>query len=333
MRRLAFLCSLLCAGSAHAGLVNLTAPVGGANVYAIHDFSAYSSDVQGAIVAGGNVTLSGYSVNALNKDAFGERNVAVAAGGNVKLSNGSINNGVVYAGGTISTSSAAPVSAAADSPVDFAAAASYYKNLAADLAQLDPTGAVSSLWSGVKVTGSGKGGVDVFNVSAELLAHSSSWTLDQLTPGQTLIFNVGGAAATFNNGGISFTPLENYNVLFNFYEAGSLNVKGVTGSVLAPYATVSENWGVVNGNVIVDTWASTVQINANHFFLPVEVAGFRVGGSGTPLPADPTGGASLPPMGQDQTPAGDVPEPGSLALLLAGMAAAAAVLRGRRTRP
>lgn len=314
LRRLAILCSAVCASHAHAGVINLTAPIGAANVYAIHDFSAHSSDVEGAIVAGGNVSLQNYSVNAKNKDAFGAKDIAVAAGGNLKLSNGSINNGVVYAGGTTSLTSAPAVGTTATSPVDFAGAEAYYKTLANSLAQLDPTGSVSALWSGVKVRGSGAGAVDVFNVPASMFANSSSWTLENLTPGQTLIFNVSGAAGTFNNGGISFTPLDNYNVLFNFYEASSLNVKGVIGSVLAPYATVSENWGQVNGNVIVDTWASTVQINANHYFAPVELAAFSMGGK-NPDTTQP-GGI-------------DLPEPGSVALLLAGLAAAALVRRGR----
>jgi choice-of-anchor A domain-containing protein len=314
-------------GAAQASVLSLTAPVGGANVYAIHDFTSTSSDVQGAIVAGGNVTLSNYSVNALNKDAFGSKDVALVAGGNLKLSSGSINNGVVYVGGTTSLSSAAPLKAAGGNPVDFNAAESYYKTLATALDQLDPTGSVSKLWSGVKLTGSGKGGVDVFDVSSEMLRTSSSWTLEQLVPGQTLIFNIGGTSGTFNGGGISFEPLAGYNVLFNFYEATSVNVKGVIGSVLAPYATVSENWGAVNGNVIVDTWNSTVQINAGHDFAAVEVPGLNLGGK----PGNGQSGAPIEPPADSTA---QVPEPGSMALLVAGALAAllTAARRGRALR-
>lgn len=306
------LLSALAAHGAQAGLIDLTGAIGGANLYAIHDFSAPSSDVEGALLAGGNIKLSSYSVNALNKDAFGKDGYALVAGGNLTLAGGSINNGKAYVGGTTTLTNAATPPKSSTSPIDFNATAAYYKALSANLSQVGATGSVASLYSGVKLTGSGNGKVDVFNVSESMFRTSSSWTLDKLSAGETLIFNVSGNSATFNDGGISFEPLTGYNVLFNFYEATSVNVKGVIGSVLAPKAAVTADWGVINGTVIVDRWASTIQVNANHYFVATELAGFNDGAHAT-VPHN-------------------VPEPGSLALLLGGLGVAALVRR-RKPKP
>lgn len=295
MRRAALVVAILMAsGTAHAGVVDLGSMMGGANIYTLGNFSAKYSDVEGAVIAGGNVNISSYSVNANSQAAFGSH--AVIAKGDVKLSSGSINHGQMYAGGKATLEHAARPQSSASSPFDFVAASAYYLGLSADLAKAEASGDVSKLWSGVLVSGSGKGGVDVFNVSADMFRTSSSWTLENLVAGQTLLFNVSGEAATFNDGGISFEPLRNFNVLFNFPDATALNVKGIIGSVLAPKAAVTADWGVINGQVVVNSWNSTIQVNANHYFAATELAGFR-----------------------DPPHAADVPEPGTLALMLAGV--------------
>jgi choice-of-anchor A domain-containing protein len=58
-------------------------------------------------------------------------------------------------------------------------------------------------------------------------------------------------------------------VLFNFADATSLSINtGANVSILAPKASVNGGQGVINGNVVVDSWASQVQINATNFFKP-----------------------------------------------------------------
>ena len=303
------LTAALATTGAHAGVLDIGSVMGGANVFTAGNFTANSSDVEGAIVSGGNVSIASYAVNQNGKAAYG--GYAVAAGGNLFLQNGAISNGKTYAGGTTTLSNAAQTPGTTISPVDFAVAAQQFKDIASGLSLVASTGTVTRQYSANKVTGSGKGGVDVFNVNADFFNGGDNWMLSGLSAGQTLIFNISGKQGGFNGGNIGFEPLSGYNVLFNFYEAESINVKGIIGSVLAPYATVENGWGVINGQVVADTWNSSVQVNSNHYFKPVDVAGFEL---------------------VKNTPPAEVPEPGTLALMLSGAAGIAGVVASRRRR-
>jgi hypothetical protein len=113
-----------------------------------------------------------------------------------------------------------------------------------------------------------------------------------MAKGATLIVNVSGSSALFQGG---YQAFNGYNVLFNFADATSLSINtGANVSILAPNAVVSGGQGVINGNVVVDSWASQVQINASNFFKATNLAGYA-------------------------TPAAPVPEPETYAMLLAGL--------------
>lgn len=316
---------LLGSAGAHAGVIDIGAAMGGANIYTLSDFKAHSSDVEGAIVSGGNVTIQNYAVNLNNKKAYGD--YSVVAAGDIKLTSGTISNGQTYAGGSTTLLQAPTAPQGSSSPLDFAQSNGYFKALSSSLAEVEGTGRAESLWGGTKLIGGGQGGVDVFNVSADVFRNSSHWMLQGLTPGQTLIFNVSGKVGTFNEGGISFDPLAGFNVLFNFYEAELLNVKGVIGTVLAPYATVNSNWGVINGNVIVDKWDSTIQVNSNHYFQAIDLPGFNLKVGGGP---DVSIGPMLPSAPLTPIDPIELPLPGTFGLLLAGLAGTALLRRQRR---
>lgn len=330
-----FFLAALAVTNAHAGMLDLGAVMGGANVFTVGDFTSHSSDVKGAIVSGGNVSINGYSVNEKNAAAFVE--YSIAAGGNIALSNGSIHNGKTYAGGKTTFDGAPAAPDAGSRPVDFNATSRQFYTMAKDLSNVAATGTVEPLADGVIVQGGGVGDVDVFHVSSDLLRDSADWKLEGLTAGQTLIFNVSGERATFRNGDTSFESLADYNVLFNFYEARQVDVRGVIGTVLAPFATMRADSGVVKGNVVVDSWNSTVQVDAGNYFKPVEVPGFReavvakappvklpppakLTSTAMPVMDFPATYMSPAPMRVTMTPV-EIPEPGTLALMAAGLCA------------
>ena len=63
----------------------------------------------------------------------------------------------------------------------------------------------------------------------------SYFNFSNLTAGSTLILNVSGDKGSFSGG---YQGFENYNVLFNFYQATDLGVHtGLTANILAPLAT------------------------------------------------------------------------------------------------
>lgn len=285
-------------GSAHADVLDLSALVGGANVYSLTTFSAPSADVEGSIVAAGNITLSSYSVNLNNKDAYGS--YALISGGSLTLTGGSILNGDTYVAGTSSITSATTATAvqSGTSPVNFSAVSSSLTQTSTALSQLTTTATAVQKWGGIYITGSGSS-VEVIDLDASWLSSASYYTITGVATGATLIVNITGSSATLQGG---YQAFDGYNVLFNFVDATSLTIStGANISILATSATVSGGSGVIDGTVVVKSWDSQVQINSGNGFDSVSVAGLVLNTSGADAAASV------------------VPEPATYAMLLAGL--------------
>lgn len=264
------------------------------NAFVLGNFSSSGSDTEGAVAVQGNATLSSYSVNAKNQ--AGHAGNALAVGGNLNFTSGSINHGNAWVGGSSSLANLGFGGSLAHgvAPLSFASAGQQLTTLSASLDAAATNGSVSfNPWGGVTFSGDGSAGTQVFDVLGSSLLHVNNIMFSGLASGQTLIVNVSGAQAGFQNVGLS--GFAGYNVLFNFVDATELVLSGVGvyGSILAPNATVSGGNGQINGNVVVKNWFSNIQINDNHLFVPANVA----------LPALQSPASAKP-----------VPEPGTLAL-------------------
>lgn len=249
------------------------------NLFSLGNVSVSGGSVQGAVAAAGNL---GSSKNSINSGADAYAGNAVVVGGNLTAKGGSISHGNAYVGGNHSVSnfgfSGQWTSGAA--PFVFAEQAAQLKQLSTSLAGLGATGSSAIQWGGMVFMGSDSA-VEIFDISGSALASVNWSSMSHLAAGSTLILNISGSTAGLQ-GGVT-NGFANYNVLYNFFEATTLDFShvGVYGSVLAPLATVTGGSGQIDGNVVVADWNSNISLGNSREFETTEVNQFVLSSSGT----------------------------------------------------
>ena len=262
------------------------------------------------LTVGGNLDISGGAV-------FGN----TVVGGSLAVTNGTSFNGSVQVAGNLSTASTwlaatsisyggtsnlspwqSPVAVKVDpssiqTGINFAAEQQRLTSLSQSFNTLSNSGTIT-MQDSTLVLNANHASLAVFDLTAADVTHSMR--LDNFGPDTTVILNVLGQNVNFTAGGYQnfnlASDLAVGHVLFNLPEATQVSfTSGVYASFLAPLAKFSTTAsGFIGGQVVVDSWSGTGQVNSNPFVAAV-------------------------------------PEPQTYAMLLAGLGLMAYTLRRRRT--
>ena len=228
------------------------------NFFVLNDLYRSYTDAQGRVAVGRNAVLTGFGVGVSLPNSQGNRDDLIV-GGNLNYNNGQVHRGSIAYGGSavIQQNVGIPNGSARQSQViDFAMARSDLQLLSAQLAQITANSTVSFQSGILNLTGTNNK-QNVFAVTGAQLSTANTLRIN-IPAGATALINVSGATVNFQymgmfiNNNNSDTPPGQDRVLFNFYQATTLNVSGmgVKGSILAPLAVANFSNGHINGTFI-----------------------------------------------------------------------------------
>jgi choice-of-anchor A domain-containing protein len=305
---------VLTAGVAPAATLTAQGLLSGFNTIALGNLTA-SSETEGTVFVGGNLSSNGYGVNPKNlvSGTVGSVSGSLIVGGSVSGNPINVGAGNVVIGGTtsaiINRNGGGTLTTGAT--IDVAGVSSTLNAFSVYLSGLATTSgaSISTADQNNKALTSGAGGtgalanIAILNLTAaQSTAFLGSGNLSSLnlTSGVTTIVNLAGTSAAITG---NFN-LNNTSVLFNFYEATTLTIGAAFGfGILAPKAAITTTGGGVNGVVVGNSITQSIE------FRPLNGTAF----SGT-LPVQ-------------TSPVSAVPLPASALLLGAGMLGLAALRR------
>ncbi|MBW4084964.1 choice-of-anchor A family protein, partial [Paenibacillus sp. S150] len=265
---------------------------GNFNAFIFGDFTQSYDQIHGRLAAAGNITLQGYGVS---QDAPGGD--VLVAGKNISLTDGTVYGAAVYGGSINSTRADLKETPRQGTPVDFQAEEQFLIGRSNQLAALAQTQPFVKEYG--KITFNAPQAYNIFNLTAADLADVNGMQFN-ISGDATVTINVSGSSVRIPS--FQFWGGKPRKVLFNFYEATSLNIGNTTieGTILAPHANVFYDYAELHGTLIAKAFNGHVQMH--HY--PYE-------GSEPPSVPTPTPGETPAPT-PGETPAptpGETPAP------------------------
>jgi choice-of-anchor A domain-containing protein len=236
-------------GNANFGSFTIASALGSGtdNLIVGGNYSNNGASLKGGMLVGGNVNWTG-SVTT---------NGRVRVNGNVNFADGGVGSPVLVAGTytapgyfTPNTFNDPPNNGQlATFPFSFTDVADYLTDQADFMASLPFNGTTTIAFGGITLNGT-DANFNNFYITAADLAAGTGLTINA-PAGSTVVLNVDGSPASFDNMGISLNGVTEHKVLYNFYNATNLTIAGigVRGSLLAPRADVNFS-GNIDGTMI-----------------------------------------------------------------------------------
>ncbi|HRQ75380.1 MAG TPA: choice-of-anchor A family protein [Phycisphaerales bacterium] len=237
------------------------------NAFIFGNINYQNSDFEGRVAAGGNVSFTNMGVGSQLPNSNGALDHMIV-GGNVNWTNGQVFGGNLSYGGTSILSGVGfPNGSAyqAAPSVNFAAEQAFLNQSSTFWSGLAGNGLAENTFGSVALTGFDSS-LNVFNLDGAWLAGANGLSITAPT-GSTVLINVSGAAAQMQNFGFFLSGITSNNILFNFYEATTLNMSGIgiEGSILAPLASVTFANGQMNGTLIAESLTGSGELHHRPF--------------------------------------------------------------------
>lgn len=240
------------------------------NGFFLETFSAESSDVQGRLAAGGDVTISHYSIGDRLQDSVVGASLVV--GGDLTFPSGRVFHGDILVAGSAAGVGDAVINGLADDQAltegtelsfDFERQFEILRRTSRTLAGLEANGTVESEFGGLHMAGDCASPAQVFELDGQQLLDAHTFDVSCIPAGATVVFNIAGSQAGLTNISLESLAANRANVLFNFHEATKLILAGVAvqGSILAPWAAIEQPQGLIHGSVMARSWNGMMQLN------------------------------------------------------------------------
>ena len=257
----------------------LAADLGVANNFSAFVFDDFKSNIgraDGAIAAG-EIDIKGYSVGYRRPSNPGEYYLISESSIDYKVGRQFVGSMIAGGGTNVSWSVSWGMERGSQilsnqeqsaMPFNFDEQEQYYKDLSAELNELDVTGSVTGKWGGLYLEGDGSSETQVFNLDAREFAKAHTFKVWGVPAGATVIFNITGDD-NVNVKGKSFAWLRAHatKTVFNFTNAQKLDIKGNRweGVVLAPYADIRGVYGTARMPIIGQSFYGSMALLGGEF--------------------------------------------------------------------